>query len=219
MDHKQLYLAWVRTNYPTVYMQALRKITGKSRSLGGLTDNLMDVAFSPDVQAWSDSQVPQDVYDTITVSAGADPYAPPPLTALDTSTFLNPTSYLPPPGLDFSVFTPASVMPTPAAPASAAPSGGWFNTFANAVTQIGTTLIKSTAQNNLLQVNTARARAGQPPLNAMGVPISAASLGPANSQILALERSIAGSTGGMGGLFLMSIAALGALLIFSGKRR
>lgn len=217
MDQRQLYLAWVRTNYPTIYMQALRKITGKTRSLGGLTDEMLDVAFSPDVATFSDTtQVSPDIYNAITVSAGPDPYAPAPLETIDTSTFAQPSQY--------ELSAPSYALPNittsfAAQPAPAAPSGGWFSSFANAVTQIGTTLIKSTAQNNLLQVNTARARAGQPPLNAMGVPISAASLGPANSQILALERSIAGSTGGMGGLFLFSIAALGVLLIFSGKGR
>src|SRR5271155_665952 len=44
---RKLYLGWLRTTAPAVYVSAIRKATGRTRSLGGLTENLLDSALSP----------------------------------------------------------------------------------------------------------------------------------------------------------------------------
>jgi hypothetical protein len=51
MNNRQLFLAWMRTAAPTHYMQVLRKVTGKTKSLGGLGDDLTDSFITPDVQS------------------------------------------------------------------------------------------------------------------------------------------------------------------------
>jgi hypothetical protein len=47
MNSKQLYLGWVRTNYPALYYKALQATFGQSSGLGGLGDDLTDSISSP----------------------------------------------------------------------------------------------------------------------------------------------------------------------------
>lgn len=66
MNNRELYLAWVRSNAPQAYLQALRKISGKARGLGGLGDDLLQNAIGPDASASvGDSRIPPDVFRSI----------------------------------------------------------------------------------------------------------------------------------------------------------
>jgi hypothetical protein len=166
VNAKELYLAWVRSNYPQQYISALRKVASKPRSLGGLGDDLTASFISPDVQTMVDtSQVSPDVtaaIDNATQTSGA-----------------------------------ASV----------------FDSITNALSNVAQTYLQTSAQQNLLSVNTQRARQGLPPLTANGVPVTAASLAPANSSIYMLERRIAGAVSPnfliFGGLALVGFLMLG----------
>lgn len=69
MNAKELYLAWLRTNYPTNYVAALRKAVNKPRSLGGLGDDLLSTFTAPDFTSTaSDIAVTPDV--TAAIDAG-----------------------------------------------------------------------------------------------------------------------------------------------------
>jgi hypothetical protein len=76
------------------------------------------------------------------------------------------------------------------APASGSSNTGLFSSIVSAVGGITAAAMTSSAQSNLLKLNTQRAAAGLPPVNANGVPV-ATSLS-TNPQIAAMESSIAG---------------------------
>jgi hypothetical protein len=72
MNARELYLAWLRTNYPLQYIAALRKITNKPRSLGGLGDDLTASFSSPDMsQIVSETQVSPDVTSAVNAAVSA----------------------------------------------------------------------------------------------------------------------------------------------------
>lgn len=173
MNAKQLYLAWVRTNHPQVYGQALHVALSPRSGMGGLGDDLTDsltgtgVDFSTTVTGLSDA-------DAASLAASADQ--------------------------------------------STAQGSSWgdlFNSIANAVTTVAPVIVQTQAQQNLLQINTQRARQGLPPLTANGVPVSASQLAPANPTMARLESSLSGG----GGLALAGIAALFVGLMVLGGRR
>ncbi|MGH3574921.1 MAG: hypothetical protein ACRDUW_24375 [Pseudonocardiaceae bacterium] len=62
MNARQLYLAWLRSTHPDIYVAALRKVAGKPRSLGGLGQDLMSSMTAPDMASIaSDVQLLPDV--------------------------------------------------------------------------------------------------------------------------------------------------------------
>ena len=89
-----------------------------------------------------------------------------------------------------------------------------FSTIVNAAPQLANTYVQSQGQLNLLNVNTARAKAGLPPLtNVNGIPVTAASLAPANAQTLAMDQALS-SVGG-GGVMLLVLGGLGLLAVLA----
>jgi len=209
-EARLLYLAWVRTKYPSQYVGALRAITGKPRSLGGLGDDLLMNTISSDVSQPTDSTlIPGDILTTLEQGAPtsfsvvpAGSYSQSPLNAL-TADQLTP---IPAP----TVESP-SWGSTISAPSSTAPS--WFSTFTNAVANVATTYLNTSAQGNLLSLNTQRARQGLPPVNAQGVPVTSAGLMPANSRVYAIERTIAGATSSP--MLWLGLAAIAGIFLFS----
>lgn len=206
MNNQQLYLAWLRTTSPTLYAQAVRMATGRSRNLGGLADDLLQQALSPNLMH---SFLGDDTtLDTITVSSDA----PAPVTTdmvFAPGNFSFDPSTVDAPSFSVPIDSGAAVgFPSAAAPAAqpvAAPS----STFANilqAVTTIGAGVIQASNQSKLIDLNTARARAGQPPVDATGRVVSPYAVSPTNSAIARFEKSI---TGGMSGSMLPILAMLG----------
>src|ERR1700733_7910346 len=97
MNNRQLYLAWLRTASPTVYVAALRKATGQKKNLGGLNQDLLQQALSPSTRH---SFLGDDTSDMDSFSASD---------LVDTSPIVFDPITLSPP-----VFDPGSLdMPTP----------------------------------------------------------------------------------------------------------
>lgn len=213
MNNAQLYLAWLRTFAPVVYAGAVRKATGQTRSLGGLTDNLVGLALAPDL-THSFLGDDSNMLDEITVTAQ---YMPDPFTASDFS--FDPGT--PPafsaadvPTPDFNVpidNTPAPPAPKPALKVTPANSGSIFGSILTAATTIGVGLLGANTQNKLITLNTTRAQQGLPPVNANGTLVNPSRLATTSPGLLAFERAI---TGGGGSMMLPIIALLGVGAFF-----
>lgn len=211
MNNSQLYLAWLRTYAPTVYAQAVRKATGQPRTTGGLTDDLVTQALSPNVR----HSFLGDELDPITVTGQAMNYAPittdfsPP----DLSSSFDPGS--------LSMPSMVSVDTGPSAVAPSSSGGGWSvgSTFANilsSVATIGAGVLNYSNQNKLISLNTTRAQQGLPPVNANGQVVSPYSTSSTSPGLLAFERSI---TGGTGSLMLPILAVLGIGAFFMLRKK
>lgn len=216
MTNFQLYLAWLRTEAPDVYLAAMRKITGQVRTLGGLDSDLVDSMTQPATMgsfgqdSSSDTSLPEiTVYgDTGTADSG---YTLPTLTEYD----LNPPQITPTlTDVTLPDVTEPNITITPA-PAPAAPATGgtnWAAAFVTAVGNVASAALRSSSQSNLVKYNTQRAQMGLPPVNAQGQVVSSAGLAPATSAIYALESKIAGVTGGMSPVVLLAGIGLLAFL-------
>lgn len=100
--------------------------------------------------------------------------------------------------------------------ASSSSSSGWFDSLANAISSLGSTVVQTQAQQNLLAINTQRARQGLPPLTANGVPVTGSMLSPTSSTVARMEAALSGGT-----IPLLLIGGLGlaAVLMLSKSRR
>ena len=201
MNNRQLYLAWLRTTAPETYSAVMRKVSGKPRSTGGLQADLVTNMFRPSTGF---GFLGQDSSDMPEVDVTATPITDTSYTlpTIDTSTFENPT-------LDQSVTMPdVTITPAPAAPSSDI----WANVI-KGVTSITAAALTTSAQSNLVKVNTQRAQQGLPPVDANGVPIRPSySLYSSNPTLRNLEASISGSS--MTPILLIGGLALVALLMF-----
>jgi hypothetical protein len=206
MNNQQKYLAWLRTTAPEVYVAALRKVARAPRSLGGLSDDLVTRMYRPSTgfgfvgdemtqlaarlrslgALGQDDSDPDNIGEvTVTASSPTDD---------SSSLLLDPTSLTPADilGVQEQATLPTAPINVPADTSSSGSSSntGLFSSIVSAVGSIGAAAMTSSAQSNLLKLNTQRAAAGLPPVNANGVPV-ATSLS-SNPQIAAMESSIAG---------------------------
>jgi hypothetical protein len=92
-----------------------------------------------------------------------------------------------------------------------------FNSVANAISSIGQSVVTTQAEQNLLSINTQRARQGLPPLSANGLPVTASGLVPTSATIAQIEASLGGSSGMA--LLGVGIAAVLGLALLSRKSR
>lgn len=104
--------------------------------------------------------------------------------------------------------------------ANSSPSSSWgdfFTSLTNAVSSVGQTVVNTQAQQNLLAINTQRARQGLPPVNANGVPVTAAQIAGTQSPLLQQMEAKLASAGNMP--YLLVGGALVFALLMGGKRR
>lgn len=222
MNNRQLYIAWLRTKFPQHYIMALRKVTGKPRSLGGLGDDLMLAGLGQDIAAFADSSiVPQDMFSFSNMMGAPDPN----FSVVPAGSYDNPIPEIVVTGTNPFASGGAYMPGDSAAPAQAASPSFFsnlpnlFGNFVNAVAGVAMTSMatKSSAQSQLLATNTARAQRGQGPVDANGVPITAASLAPARGSLYALEQRLAG--GGMSSWLMLGGIGLAAYMFLSRRRK
>jgi hypothetical protein len=210
MNNRQLYLAWLRTAAPTVYATALRKVTGQKRTLGGLTDNLVQQAFSPSLRH---SFLGDDTssMDTTFMDYGSAPIT----TGIDTSPIVLDPIVLTPPVFDASSVTVPSLTTSAPTIAATTPAPSTFASILTAVASIGSSVVTASNQSALIALNTQRAAQGLPPVNANGQVVTAAGTATTSASLLAFENAISGGSGSL--LPILAIAGLAAYFIFGRK--
>jgi len=225
MNNKGLYLAWLRTVAPTLYAQAIRKATGQSRSLGGLTDNLVQQALAPSLRH---SFLGDDTtsMDTTFMDFGTAPIT----TGVDTSPIVNDPIVFQSPTFDPTSITPATLVtdPTTGQLVSSAPTTvpavtpsnapNIFTSILQSVASIGSTVVSASQQSSLIALNTQRAAQGLPPVNANGQVVTAAGVAATNPALLAFENAVSGGSGSMLPILLIG-GAIGLLFLFSRPAR
>jgi hypothetical protein len=230
VNNAQLYLAWLRTNSPDVYLMAMRKTLGQPRTLGGLDSDLVNSMTAPATfgafgqDSSSDTSLP-----SVTVSP--DTFAPQfPLTDTSGMPLIFPVTEAYPTAPEIPTLTPEQLAPVTveAAPAPVLDASGtltgtppdgtsWLTSLITAVGNIGATALSSSSQSNLVKLNTARAQQGLPPVDINGRVVTASGLAPATSAIYRLEQAIAGGTTGATPLLL--IAGVGLLAFLFMRRK
>ena len=221
MNNAQLYLAWLRTASPEVYLLAMRKILRQPRTLGGLDSDLVQSMTAPATfgafgqDSSSDSSLPE-----ITVSGSYDTTTTDPYTDLNLNPFPDVTALTPeqlaPVAPVTTSDTGPSVTITPAGGTDTG-SSSWLSSFINAVGNVGASALTASNQSNLVKLNTQRAAQGLPPVNAMGQVIPGSALAPATNAIYALESKIAGGVGAMSPFLLLAGVGLLAFVLFKRK--
>lgn len=213
MNNQQLYLAWLRTYSPTTYANAIRRATGQGRSLGGLTDDLLNKALAPDL---IHSFLGDDTdLDEIPITAT---YTPDPVSfdssqidfqspTFDTGSVLAPTPV---------AIASGGATGLPSAPAPVAASGNVFTSVLAAVAQIGAGVLNYSNQSKLIALNTTRAQQGLPPVDANGRVVTALGTATTSPGLLAFEKAI---TGGGGMSLIPILAILGIGLFFLSRPR
>lgn len=204
MNNRQLYLSWLRTVAPNIYVSAVRRATGQGKSLGGLSSDLVQQALAPNLShSFLGDDLP--VIDVTAISADQ------PVTtnfSFDTTAIPFDSSSVPMPSqvaIDSSVVASATAN-TPAA----------TSTFANilsAVAAIGAGVANASTQSKLIQLNTQRAALGLPPVNAAGQVISPVVTSATGAALLNFEKSIAGAGGAISPLLIFGVLGLGAFLL------
>lgn len=95
-----------------------------------------------------------------------------------------------------------------AATAQSDTSTDWFGQLADAITQIAPSVVQTEAQQNLLAINTQRAKLGLPLYSSNGQVVSGSMLAPTSASVQQMEAALTG--GGpwvlLGGLALLGIA-------------
>ena len=195
-ENRQTYLAWLRTTMPNLYVASMQHVAnpkktnydfGKARGIGAVSFNQL-AGLGDDGTDTTD----QD----LAISEDPLSYAPPDVSA--------------PPASDTTVIAP----PSSSSSSSSSSSGGSaFDSVVKAVSSVASTVVATEAQQNLLNVNTQRAKQGLPPLNANGQIITSNMLAPTTSAISQAEAALAGNTGSL--LLLLG----GAALLFMVARR
>jgi hypothetical protein len=212
---RKLYLGWLRTTAPAVYVSAVRRATNRTRSLGGLTDNLLNSALSPTYRhTFLGDDGDSATLDTIDVSAL--PMDQPITTDFNFATPDTGATVDPGALQTVSIYgQPAPTVTTPAA--TSAPSG--VSTLASvltAVTALGAGVLNASNQSALIALNTQRAAQGLPPVNANGQVVTAAGIATTSPALQAFENAISGA----GGSSMLPILLIGGLALFllSGKK-
>jgi hypothetical protein len=216
MNNKQLYLAWLRTYAPSVYMTAVRRATGQVQTLGGLTDNLLQQALSPKMShsflgddsssfvdtTFADYNAPSGSIDNSQIAPTSIDFQTPTFDSSTVSDFKQP----------LNVQGGGLTLPSVSTPAA---SSNVFSNILTAVASIGTTVINATNSSKLISLNTTRATQGLPPINAAGQVVTAAGTTATGSALLAFERAISGGTTGSSMLPILAILGIGAFFVFS----
>jgi hypothetical protein len=203
MNNQQLYLAWLRTTAPTVYINAVKRALGQTRSLGGLADDLVNKALAPDL-AHSFLGDDTDITDESAlqdVSGSSSDLTTVP--AFDTGSVSAPSA------VNIASGTAVGLPSTPAATSSSS-AGNIFASIITAVGSVGGAVINATNQSKLIALNTQRASQGLPPINANGQVISTTGLAAASPGLAAFENMF-GSSGSM--LPILFLGG-GAILLF-----
>ena len=201
MNNRQLYLAWLRTTSPAVYASAVRKALGQTRSLGGLADDLVNKAFSPDL-AHSFLGDDTDFTDESSLQTGSSND----LTTLPTD-FTNVSDVSAPQPVSISSGTAVGLPTT-----SGSSTGNIFASIISAVGSVGGAVINATNQSKLIALNTQRAAQGLPPINANGQVVGTTGLATTSPGLLAFENAISGAGGSMMPILFLGI---GAIVLFS----
>ena len=189
-ENRQTYLAWLRTTMPNLYVASMQHVANpkKTNYDFGKARGIGAVSFNQLAGLGDDGTDTTD--QDLAISEDPLSYAPPDVSA--------------PPASDF----------TPVAPPSSNSSGSSaFDSVVKAVSSVASTVVATEAQQNLLNVNTQRAKQGLPPLNANGQIITSNMLAPTTSAISQAEAALAGNTGSL--LLLLG----GAALLFMVARR
>lgn len=210
MNAHAQYLAWLRINHPAVYMQALRRVVGKPRGLGGLSDDLLARMCRPTTGFGFLGDDSIDTSDLPTITVEADTPSMPDLTDL----VVDPAS-LTTPSIDLTDNTLLPALPNPTPPTDSSGSSV-FDSIAKAVATVASTAMSASSQSNLLKLNTQRATQGLPPVDANGIPVRTSLLRVSSNPTIAnLERTIAGAATSP----LVWVAGLGILaLLLLGRR-
>jgi hypothetical protein len=218
MNNRQLYLAWLRTTAPETYITAIRKVAGKPRGSGGLKRDLVGSMLTPTTGFGFLGDDTTDLQ-TITVSAPIDSSAFT-MPVVDTSTFTTPAIeipaptdvFAPPPDELTGVTVTAQKIPVP----GPAPTTDLWTQITTAVAGLAATALTSSQQSNLVKLNTARAAAGLPPVDANGRVITTSAVArPPSAALAAIEAQIAG----MGSSPIVWIAGLGLLAFLFMRKR
>jgi hypothetical protein len=208
MNNRELYLAWLRKNAPQVYAQAVRKVTGKKRSLGGLGDDLLGSMMCP---ATGFGYLGQDdgTIDTVTIDSSPQPdYSVLPPIPVDLTSPVSDVTLQPiaPPSYDVT-------LPTIDTSGTSSGVGDFFTKLTTAVAGVATAALTTNAQTTLLKTNTQRAQMGLPPVDANGVPVRPSySLYSSNPQVASFERRVAGTA--MSPVVLIAGVGLIAAMLF-----
>lgn len=97
-------------------------------------------------------------------------------------------------------------------------AGSLFSAITSGVQQLAPTYVQTKAQLSLLDINTARAQQGLPPLTYYnGQQVTAAGLAPANSSVRGVETALSTVTSPT--FLLIGALGIGALVLMSSKRR
>lgn len=200
MNNRQLYLAWLRTEAPTVYASAVRRATGQTRSVGGLTDDLVQQSFAPNL---SHSFLGDD-------TSAMD------LPPIDFQTPTFDTSLVATPAPVSFDMTPA--LPSFAPTAPPASSGSTFSNILTAVTAIGAGVLNYSNQSKLISLNTTRAQQGLAPVDAYGRLITPARTTATGSALLAFERAISGGSSGSMLPLVLGVLGVGAAFMMFSRR-
>src|SRR5271155_3374671 len=153
-DARKLYLGWLRTTAPAVYVSAIRKATGRTRSLGGLTENLLDSALSPSYRhTFLGDNGDDATLDTIDVSALS---ADQPITTNFSFDSSSPASSVDPGALitNASISNYGTPAITPTAATSSSSTTSTLASVLTAVTSLGAAALNSSNQSALIALNT-----------------------------------------------------------------
>jgi hypothetical protein len=101
-----------------------------------------------------------------------------------------------------------------AAAAQSDSSTDWFGQLANAITSIAPTVVQTEAQQNLLAINTQRAKLGLPLYSSNGTVVTGSQLAPTSQSIAQMEAALAGGSG----LWIFGGLALLGVLLLTKKR-
>lgn len=214
MNAQAAYLAWLRINAPEVYTGALRKVAGKARGLGGLADDLLARMSRTSTGFGFFGDDTTDL-PTITVTADAIPTVDNSSLALTPDDLATLNDTLSQQDLQSSV----SLTALPTVPMAAPTVTTGSNLFASIIQAVGTVTaagMQASTQSSLVKLNTQRAAAGLPPVNANGVPINTGFLPPSSNPTIArLEAGIAGA--GSSPMLWIAALAVGALFLLRKK--
>lgn len=102
-----------------------------------------------------------------------------------------------------------------AATAQSDTSTNWFGQLADAITSIAPTVVQTEAQQNLLAINTQRARMGLPLYASNGSVVTGSQLAPTSQTVQQMEAALAG---GGPWVFLGGLALLGLAFVVMGRK-
>lgn len=91
----------------------------------------------------------------------------------------------------------------------------WFGQLADAITQIAPTVVQTQAQQNLLAINTQRAKAGLPLYSSNGQVVTGSMLAPTSQTVQQMEAAL---SGGAPWMLLAGLGILAGAFFLTGRR-